>query len=155
MPWFGWLLIAPPMSGNKDNRMTTTATQRKDSCIASAATKTAMRCRYHGAGNASGGGGTVFCFCFCSSALWGHVVPSLLAADIGMMANSVATVVFVGAVVPQAETKTAGQRQQQREDACVASAGITTATQRQSGIALMVRTTLALSHNVLVPALQQ
>jgi hypothetical protein len=50
-----------------------------------------------------------FYFCFCSSTLWGHVVPSLPAADIGMMATSVVVVVFVGAIVPQAETKTAGQ----------------------------------------------
>jgi hypothetical protein len=96
-----------------------------------------------------------FCFCFCSSALWGHVVPSLPAADIGVMATSVAAVVFVGAVVPQAETKTAGRRQQRCEDACVASAGMTTATQRQSGIALTVRATLALSCNVSVPALRR
>jgi hypothetical protein len=61
-----------------------------------------------------------FCFCFCSSALWGHVIPSLPAADIGVTAISVTAVVFVGAVVPQAETKMAGQRQQQPKDACVA-----------------------------------
>jgi hypothetical protein len=52
-----------------------------------------------------------FCFCFCSYALWNHVVPSLPAADIGVTATSIATVVFVGAVVPQAETKTAGRQQ--------------------------------------------
>jgi hypothetical protein len=97
-----------------------------------------------------------FCFCFCSSALWGHVVPSLPAMDIGMMATSVAAVVFVGAVIPQAETKTAGRQQQQcKEDACVASAGTTTATQLQSGIALTVWAMLALSRNVLVPVLQR
>jgi hypothetical protein len=95
-----------------------------------------------------------FCFCFFSSALWGHVVPSLPAADIGVTATSVAAVVFVGAIVPQAETKMAGRRQQRCEDACVASAGTTTATQRQSGIALTVQATLALLCNVLVPALQ-
>jgi hypothetical protein len=44
--------------------MTTTATQRKDSCVASTMTKTATRRRYHGAGNARGGGGTVFVFVF-------------------------------------------------------------------------------------------
>jgi hypothetical protein len=96
-----------------------------------------------------------FCFCFCSSVLWGHVVPSHPAADIGVTATSVTAVVFVGAVVPQAETKTAGRRQQQRKDACVASAGTTTATQRQSGVALTVRATLALSCNLSVPALRQ
>ena len=96
-----------------------------------------------------------FCFCFCSSSLWGHVVPSLLAADIGVTATSVDAVVFVGAVVPQAETNTAGRQQQRREDACVARAGTTTATQRQSGVALTVRATLALSRNVSVPALRQ
>ncbi len=97
-----------------------------------------------------------FCFCFCSSALWGHVVPSLPAADIGVTATSNAAVVFVGAIVPQVETKTAEQQQQQqRKDACVASAGTTTATQQQSGIALTVRAALALLHNVLVPALRQ
>jgi hypothetical protein len=96
-----------------------------------------------------------FCYCFCSSALWGHVVPSFPAADIGVTATSVAVVLFVGAVIPQAETKTARRRQQRREDACVASAGTTTATQRQSGVALTVRAMLALSRNVLVPALRQ
>jgi hypothetical protein len=95
-----------------------------------------------------------FCFCFCSSALWGHVVPSLPAADIGMTATSVAVVIFVGTVVPQAETKTAKQRQQRPKDACVASAGMTMATQRQSGIALTVWAMLALLRNILVPALQ-
>jgi hypothetical protein len=94
-----------------------------------------------------------FCFCFCSSALWGHVVPSLPATDIGVTVTSVAMVVFVGAVVPQAETKMAGQRQQQRKDSCIASAGTTTATQWQSGVALTVWATLALSRNVLVPVL--
>jgi hypothetical protein len=94
-----------------------------------------------------------FCFCFCSSMLWGHVVPSLPAADIGVMATSVAAVIFVGAVVPQAETKMAGQQQQQREDACIASARMTTVTQWQSGVALTVRAMLALLHNFLVPAL--
>ncbi len=54
----------------------------------------------------------LFLFLFCSSALWGHVVPSLPAADIGVTATSVAAVVFVGAIIPQAETKTAGRRQQ-------------------------------------------
>ena len=96
-----------------------------------------------------------FCFCFCSSVLWGHVVPSLPAVDIGMMATSVVAVIFVGAIVPQSETKRAGQQQQRRKDACVASAGMTTATQRQSGIALTVQATLALLCNVLVPALQR
>jgi hypothetical protein len=96
-----------------------------------------------------------FCFCVFSSVLWGHVVPSLPAADIGMTATSIAGVVFVGAVDPQAETKTAGRRQQQREDACVASAGITMATQRQSGIVLTVRAMFALLHDVSVPALQR
>jgi hypothetical protein len=96
-----------------------------------------------------------FCFCFCSSTLWGHVVPSLPATDIGVTATSVTAVIFFGAVVPQAETKMAGRRQQQCKDACVASAGTTTAMQWQSGIALMVRTTLALSRNVSVPALQR
>ncbi len=96
-----------------------------------------------------------FWFCFCSSALWGHVVPSLPAADIGVTATSVATVVFVGTIVPQAETKTAGRQQQRCKDACIASAGTTTATQRQSGIALTVRATHALLRNILVPALQQ
>jgi hypothetical protein len=95
-----------------------------------------------------------FCFYFCSSVLWGHVVPSLPAADIGMMATSVAAVIFVGAVIPQVETKTAGRRQQQREDACIASAGTTTATQQQSSVALTVQAMLALLRNVLVPALQ-
>ncbi len=70
------------------------------------------------------------------------------------MAISVTGGIFVGTVVPQAETKTAGQQQQQRKDACVASAGMTTATQLQSGVALTVRATLALLHNILVPALQ-
>jgi hypothetical protein len=60
----GWLLIAPPASRNEDSWMTTTATQCKDSCVASAATKTAMQRCHHGAGNASGGGGTVFVFVF-------------------------------------------------------------------------------------------
>jgi hypothetical protein len=87
--------------------------------------------------------------------LWGHVVPSLPAVDIGMMAISVAAVVFVGAVVPQAETKTAGRRQQRRKDACIASTKTTTATQWQSSIALMVQVTLVLLRSVLVPALQQ
>jgi hypothetical protein len=96
-----------------------------------------------------------FCFCFCSSALWVHVVPSLPAANIGVTATSVAVVVFVGTVIPQAETRTAGGQQQQRKDACVASAGTTTATQQQRGIALMVRAMLVLSRNILVPALQQ
>ncbi len=96
-----------------------------------------------------------FCFCFCSSALWGHVVSSLPAAGIGMTATFVIAVLFVGAIDPQAETKTAGQQQQRCKDACVASAGTTTATQRQSGVALMVRETLALSRNILVPALQR
>ncbi len=95
-----------------------------------------------------------FCFCFCSSALWGHVVASHSAADIGVTATSVAAVIFVGAVVPQAETKTSVQRQQHRKDACVASAGMTMATQRQSGIALTVWTMLALLCNILVPAQQ-
>jgi hypothetical protein len=48
-----------------------------------------------------------FCFCFCSYKLWGRVVPSLPATDIGVTATSVAAVIFVGAVVPQAETKMA------------------------------------------------
>ncbi len=96
-----------------------------------------------------------FCFCFCSSVLWSHVVPSLPAVDIGVTATSVAAVVFVGAVIPQAETKTAGQRQQQRKDACIASTGMTTVTQWQSGVALTVQATLALLPNVLVPALRR
>jgi hypothetical protein len=95
------------------------------------------------------------CFCFCSSALWNHVVPSLLAVDIGVTATFVAAVIFVGAVVPQAETKMARQRQQQREDACVASAGTTTAMQRQSSVALTMRAMLALLRNLLVPALRR
>ncbi len=95
-----------------------------------------------------------FCFCFCSSTLWGHVFPSLPAADIGMTATSITTVVFVGSIVPQAETKTAGRQQQQLEDACVASTRTTTATQRQSGIALTGQAMLALLRNILVPALQ-
>jgi hypothetical protein len=70
-----------------------------------------------------------FSFCFCSYALWGCVVPSLPAVDIGVMATSIAAVIFVGAIVPKAETKTAGQQQQQCKDACIASAGTTTATQ--------------------------
>ncbi len=148
-------MIAPPASRNKDNRTTTTAMQCKDSCVASVATKTATRRRYHGTGNGSSSGGTVFVFCFCSSALWGHIVPSLPAADIGVTTTSVAAVIFVGAAIPQAETKTAGQRQQQCKDACVASAGTTMATQRQSGIALTVRAMLALLRKVLVPVLQQ
>jgi hypothetical protein len=94
-----------------------------------------------------------FCFCFCSSALWGHVVPSLPATNIDVMATSVAAVVFVGAVIPQAKTKTAGRRQQQCKNASIASAGTTTATQRQSSVALTMRATLALWRNVLVPAL--
>jgi hypothetical protein len=53
-----------------------------------------------------------FCFCFCSYSLWGCVVPSLLAVDIGVAATSIAAVIFVGAVIPQAETKTAGRRRQ-------------------------------------------
>ncbi len=87
--------------------------------------------------------------------LWGHVVPSLPAVDIGMMATSVVAVIFVGAIVPQAETKRAGQQQQRRKDACIASAGMTTTTQWESGIALMVRAMLALLHNILVPALRR
>jgi hypothetical protein len=89
-----------------------------------------------------------FCFCFCSYALWGRVVPSLQAADIGVMATSIAAVIFVGAIIPQAETKTAGWQWQQRKDACVASAGTTMAMQRQRGVAVTVRATLALLRNV-------
>ncbi len=89
-----------------------------------------------------------FCFCFCSYALWGHVVPSLPAVDIGVTATSITTVIFVGAVVPQAERKTAGQQQQQCKDACIASAGTTTATQWQCGIAVTAQARLALSRNV-------
>jgi hypothetical protein len=85
--------------------------------------------------------------------LWGHDVPSIPAVDIGVTATSIAAAVFVGAVVPQAETKTAGRRQQQCKDACVASTGTTMAMQQQSGIALKVRATLALLRNFLVPAL--
>ncbi len=72
-----------------------------------------------------------------------------------MTTTSVAAVIFVGAVVPQAETKTAGQRQQRRKDACVASAGTTTVMQWQSGVALTVQAMLALLRNVSVPVLQQ
>ncbi len=90
----------------------------------------------------------LFCFCFCSYVLWGRVVPSLPAADIGVTATSVAAVIFVGAVVPQAETKMAGRRQQQHEDACVASAGTTPAMQRQRGVAVTAWATLALLRNV-------
>ena len=43
--------------------------------------------------------------------LWGRVFLSLLAADIGVTSTSLAAVVFVGAVVPQSEAKTVGQRQ--------------------------------------------
>jgi hypothetical protein len=78
-----------------------------------------------------------FCFCFCSSALWGHVVASLLAANIGVTATSVAAVIFVGAIVPQAETKTAGRRQQRRKDACVAAPG--QQRQRNGKVALLSR----------------
>jgi hypothetical protein len=80
--------------------------------------------------------------------LWGHVVPSLPAMVIGVTATSVAAVVFVGAIVPQAETKTARQQQQQCKDTCVATAGTKTATQRQRGIAVMARAMLELSCNV-------
>ncbi len=80
--------------------------------------------------------------------LWGRVVPSLLAADIGMMATSVTAVIFVGTVVPQAETEMARQQQQQCKDICVASAGTTTAMQWQRGVAVMARAMLALSRNV-------
>ncbi len=37
-----------------------------------------------------------FCFCFCSYTLWGRVVPSLPAADIGVTATFVTVVIFVG-----------------------------------------------------------
>jgi hypothetical protein len=80
--------------------------------------------------------------------LWGHVVLSLPAANIGVTATSIATVVFVGAVVPQAETKTAGQQQQQREDACIASARTTTATEWQRSIAVTAQAMLALLRNI-------
>jgi hypothetical protein len=70
-----------------------------------------------------------------------------------MTATSIAAVIFVGTIVVQAETKSAGQRQQRREDACVASAGTTTAMRQQISVALTVRATLALLHNVLMPAL--
>jgi hypothetical protein len=89
-----------------------------------------------------------FCFCFCSYALWGCVVPSLPAVDIGLMATSIAAVIFVGVVVPQAETKMARRRRQQREDACIASTGKTMATQRQRGVAVTAWAMLALSGNI-------
>jgi hypothetical protein len=89
-----------------------------------------------------------FCFCFFSYALWGRVVPSLPATDIGVTATSVAVVIFVGAVVPQAETKTAGQQRQQRKDACVASAGTMMATQWQRSVAVTAQARLALLRNV-------
>ncbi len=97
----------------------------------------------------------LFLFLFLFLSNMGSCCPPLLAADIGVTATSIAAVVFVGAVLPQAETKMAGQQQQQCKDTCIASAGKTTTTQRQSGVALTVQAMLALLRNVLVPALQQ
>jgi hypothetical protein len=56
------------------------------------------------AGSAAAGQRQLHGSSFCFSAMWGPVVPSLPAVDIGVTATSVVVVAFVGAAVPQLET---------------------------------------------------